>query len=230
MAWLGTLTRKGLASSTVRLRTLGLRVYYDYLKDARLVRTNQADKLPVKKQVSRPVQPFSDDDLRLMLDACESFTERAVYFLMLGGGLRRGEVFGIRKDDINFQAGTVRVVGKGNKPRVIAPGKHAMEALRLAMRHEPRLIKTISPHTIPRMVRKWAAAAGVSERAFPHRFRYTFATRFCEHGGGIDLLQTILGHSSIEMSMFYSKAGREQRALRAQQELNPADMLLSVAG
>lgn len=224
LEWLGEL-KHCCADSTVRLHSLGLRVYYDYLVSGKLVKRNPARDIKINKQVARPVEPFSDIQLRRMLLACGSFTDRAIFYLLLGGGLRRNEVHGIRKEHINFDAGTIRIYGKGGKYRTIAPGTDAINALRLALDHEPELVRQADDDYIWRRVRRWGEKAGIEGRVFPHRFRYTFAVRFCQAGGGIDLLQTILGHSSLEMSMHYSRAGREERAIQAQATLNPASRL-----
>jgi site-specific recombinase XerD len=228
MAWLGSLYADH-ASSTVRLYTLCLRQFYDYLLEAGMVKKNEARQIGVKKQVSKPVEPFSDDDLRGMMGACTSYTDRAIFFLLLGGGLRRSEIQRIKRDDVHFDVGTVRVFGKGSKYRMIAPGQDAMASLRIALEFTDTLCPSTSHDYVERRVKYWAKKAGVTSRCHAHRFRYTFATRFCELGGGIDLLQTILGHSSLQMSMYYSRSGREQRALKAQVAYNPADLLNEVA-
>jgi integrase len=80
-----------------------------------------------------------------------------------------------------------------------------------------------------RRVRYAARKAGIRGAVFPHRFSHTFAVAFCDAGGGIDLLQTILRHSSLEMSIFYSRANREKRALESQARLNPADLIFGKA-
>lgn len=225
MRWLATISQK-LAPSTVRLRTLNLRIYYDYLKDSKQVKKNPAREIKVHKQVSRPVEVIQPNDLSKMLDAAETHRDRALLLLLIGGGLRRNEAFGIERRHVNFDTGTVSVLGKGNKWRQVAPGIAAMEALRFALRGSMRLCPKADHDYVRRRVKRLAELAGVKGRFYPHRFRHTFATSFCEAGGGVDLLQTILGHENIEMSIYYSKVGRENRALQAQRAFNPADRLL----
>lgn len=216
------------AQSSVRLLLLTLRVYNDYLKDGGMVKANHAREIKLRKQVARPTEIFTDDELRRMIDAAENYRDRAIILLLVGSGLRRAEIYRVEKRHINYEAGTLQVFGKGSKYRTVAPGSMAIDALRFALRGRDQLFAgEADDDVVWRRVRRVAELAKIEGRVYPHRFRHTFAVNFCENGGGIDLLQTILGHSTLEMSMYYSKSGREQRALRAQQAYNPADRLFS---
>lgn len=226
MTWLGHRSVTCLPS-TLRFATLSLRVYYEYLKHAKLVKKNPAREIAVKKQVTRPVAQLEPHEVKMIIGACESLQDRAMIGLMIGGGLRRSEVVNITREDINFEQGSIRIYGKGGKWREVAPGKFAMEAVRLALGWRPRLFDNTHPDSLRRRLDYLAVKAGVTKKVHPHMLRYFFAVSFCESGGGIDLLQTILGHSSLEMSMHYSRRGRERRALEAQLRFNPADMLTS---
>lgn len=225
MAWLGQRSVDS-APSTIRLFVLSLRVYYDYLFEVGLVHHNPARDIKISKQVSRPVEPFSQDELQRMFRACKGSRERACFLLLLGGGLRRSELQGVTKADVNFDSGTVRIFGKGGKYRLIRPGATAMKELEIALWCEDRLVDREDDDYIWRRVKAWAKKAGIEERSFTHRFRYTFATQFLEGGGSIEHLQSILGHSNINQSLHYSRAGRAERALEAQMKFNPADRLL----
>lgn len=226
MSWLGWMADNRMPS-TVRLATLTMRVYYDYLKVGKLVRVNPARKIAVRKQVSRPVAQLEPHEVKRLIGACETLEDKAMILLMVGGGLRRAEVLGITREDIDFNAGTIRIYGKGRKWREVAPGTSCMAAVKAALAWRARLFTHTHADSLRRRLEIVAERAGVDKHVHPHMLRYYFAVHFCENGGGIDHLQSILGHSSLEMSMFYSKAGREKRALQAQVKFNPADMLTS---
>ena len=226
MTWLGYRSTTCLPS-TVRLASLSLRVYYDYLKGLKVTRGNPARQIAVRKQVTRPVAQLEPHEVKMLLGACETLEDRAMLLLMVGGGLRRSEVLNITREDINFEHGTIRIYGKGSKWREVAPGKLAMEAVRLALGWRPRLFTNTHPDSLRRRLDLLAERAGLQKKIHPHMLRYFFAVNFCEAGGGIDHLQSILGHSSLEMSMHYSRHGREKRALQAQLRYNPADALTS---
>lgn len=225
MAFLGQRSAV-VAASTRRLMVLSLRVYYDYLLSVGLATFNPARSIKIGKQQSRPVEPFSQDELQRMYRACKGARERAAFLLLLGGGLRRSELHNIKKADCNFSQGIIRIWGKGGKYRLIRPGETAMKELEIALWNEDSLVDREDDDWIWRRVKVWAKKAGIPERSFTHRFRYTFATQFLEQGGSIEHLQTILGHTSITQSLAYSRAGRAERALEAQMKFNPADRLL----
>lgn len=226
MSWLGWMTDNRMPS-TVRLASLTMRVYYDYLKQAKIAKQNPARKIAVRKQVARPVPQLEPHEVKRLIGACETLEDKAMLLLMVGGGLRRSELLGITREDIDFTAGTIRIYGKGRKWREIAPGNTCMGAVKAALAWRPRLFTSSSGDTVRRRLDVISERSGIGKKIHPHMLRYYFAVHFCEMGGGIDHLQSILGHSSLEMSMFYSKAGRENRARQAQVRFNPADALTS---
>jgi integrase len=226
-AWLGYLAVDH-APSTVRLYTLAMRVYYDYLKAAKLKKgANPARAIAVRKQVAKPVGLLEPFEIKAMLGVCESLQDRAMILLLVGGGLRRSELLGIKREDIDFEHGLIRIWGKGGKWRNVAPGKLAMEATKLALGWRERVFDNQNADSVRMHLNRLVAKAGITRHVHPHMLRYYFAVNFCENGGGIDLLQTILGHTSLEMSMHYSRQGRERRAMAAQLQFNPADRLTS---
>lgn len=224
-AWLGGLAETQL-QSTVRLRLLGLRVLYDYLLDEELVASNPARLIRLRRQIARPTDPLSRDQLGRLILSCQSYQEQATLLLLIGSGLRRGEIFRIRRDDVNFETGTLKILGKGGQYRIVAPGLAAIEALRNALNFQEHLFPQADEEIVYRIVRRLAKRAGIKGRVYPHRFRHTFAVEWCEADGGIDKLQMVLGHRTLEMTLYYSRANREQRAIETHARLSLADNLL----
>lgn len=221
--WLAAMakTRK---NATLRQYIIAMHSFYKYLVKSRLAKADPFENIELPKPRSKSGEPFSEDELRAMLDTLQEPRDRAIFFLMLGGGLRIGEVASIRRDNVNFDEGTIRLLGKGRKWRTIAPGKAAISALKEAFRKQDSF--DLTAWGIDYRIKKWARDAGLKGRIHAHRFRFSFAVSFSENGGAVDELQTLLGHSTVTMSLYYSKKGREQRALRAQRRFNPADRLV----
>jgi site-specific recombinase XerD len=235
--------------TTVKFRFLSIRIFYDYVwalehgidyvraVQDKLVDYNPARQIAYKNAQARDTEPFTEDELRRMFDACLSYRERAIFLLSLGGGLRRTEIYNITRQDINLAAKTIAVLGKGNQYRLISPGQPVLDALCHALEFEDRLCPveqkkpgTIEPyargHYVYHVIRQLAKRAGVKGRVYPHRFRHTFASSYLDAGGTVEELQQILGHKRIEQSLFYAKAGRQKRALEAQARINIAGRLL----
>jgi integrase/recombinase XerD len=147
--------------------------------------------------------------------------DRALILLLLGSGLRFGEVAGLSWKDVDGDE--ITVFGKGGKVRVIAPGKQAMAALRALPRDGAKLWDC-GDWGLRYRLGKLGRATGL--HVYPHRFRHTFADRFLQNGGAIDELATILGHARLDTTMIYLRARQQERALEAQRKWNPADALL----
>ena len=130
--------------------------------------------------------------------------------LMLGSGLRRAEVMTLRYEALHLDAGYALVTGKENKQRNVPIGDYATEKLRSYLKVRPRsdLLFThengnpLTDDTIKNIFRKLKVQTGIN-RLHPHLLRHTFATMYLTNGGNIYTLQTILGHSSLEMVKKY---------------------------
>jgi integrase/recombinase XerD len=211
------------------LLKIGLRRYFSYLEDTgQHPGPNPVKDLPLRKRETEPAEPFTRDELARMYVACQNHQERAVFLLLMGGGLRRSEVYGITREDVHLDSGTIRVLGKGHQYRWIAPGRAVVEATWQAMEFSPRLCPQSSPEVVWRIVKQLARRANVRGRIYPHRFRHSYAVSFLEQGGKIEDLMHVLGHRRIEMSLYYARARAKRRALEAQATINVAERLLDL--
>jgi len=224
--YLGEL-RRTMAPLTVRHRLTAMCILYDYAVFKGYCKDNPARELPNPRVQGRPTPEFTQQELRRMYEACKDHRERAVFLLLLSGGLRLTEVFGVTKASVNTEAGTIIVLGKGSQYRMIAPGAMAMQALERALELNDRLIPFKWPHYIDNLVKRLGKAAGVQGRVHAHRFRHQFANEFLDAGGSVEDLQMLLGHSNISQSLFYSQAGKKRRAMKAMNRMDIADRILN---
>lgn len=212
----------GYAPASISLRHIAVRIYLDHLGR----KPNPAKDIPVRRGQMRPGEPYTPNEVARMYHACRDYRERAVFLILLGTGLRKGEVFGISRDDCNFAAGTIRVLGKGDQYRFVQAEPFVMDALITALEFSDRLCPQKHSEYVYRLVKELGKRAGVPGRHHPHRLRHTFAVQWCEAGGPESELQLILGHSSSRMTAYYSRVGRERRALRTMGTLAIASRLL----
>jgi len=175
-------------------------------------------KSPKKELVV--TQPLSDVEIFAILKAANQW-ERAMIVLLLGTGMRIGELAALRWEDVG--EGLLLLHGKGNKQRMVAPGVAAMrELIRL-----PRESSHIFPFTrgaIMARLHRLSRRSGVSFH--PHQMRHSYAHRFLEHAG-IEELAEVMGHVSIETTRTYLRAYRRERMLEAMRAYNPADALFA---
>ena len=144
--------------------------------------------------------------------------DRALLEVLYGCGLRVSEAVGLKISEIYFKEGFVRIVGKGNKQRLVPLGEMASEALQtyLQARPEPEddrysdyvflnarggVLSRISAFN---MVKDRASAAGVTAKISPHSFRHSFATHLLMHGADLRSVQEMLGHESILTTEIYT--------------------------
>lgn len=143
--------------------------------------------------------------------------DRAILEVLYGCGLRVSEAAGLRMSDVFAKEGFLRIVGKGDKERIIPLGEMAAEALEAwyGARPEPcrgyedfvflnRSGKSLSRISIFNMVKKQAMLAGVRKEISPHTFRHSFATHLVENGADLRVVQEMLGHESILTTEIYT--------------------------
>lgn len=198
-----------------------LRVFFDFLHKEGLVEGNPAKglrtprkgrKLPVylppeeARRLLRAVDPEHPDCLR----------DRTILAVLLMTGLRLSELAGLDRRHVNFESGTLKVLGKGRKERLVPLNGVAAEALRRWLREGPspagdtnalfldRHGQRISPRTVQYLVGKAVKRAGLDPRVSPHKLRHTFATTL--YAGETDLrdIQELLGHSNIASTSIYT--------------------------
>ncbi|MBR1927356.1 MAG: tyrosine recombinase XerD [Bacteroidales bacterium] len=144
--------------------------------------------------------------------------DRAELEILYGCGLRVSEAVGMKISNVYLEEGFVRVIGKGDKERIVPMGEMAAGAVReyLAVRPGPaspqfddilflnRFGKAISRVSLFNMVKRQAMAAGVNKEISPHTFRHSFATHLIENGADLRVVQEMLGHESILTTEIYT--------------------------
>ena len=144
--------------------------------------------------------------------------DRAILETLYGCGLRVSEAAGLKISHVYLDEGFVRVVGKGDKERLVPMGEMAVKAVRtyLEARPEPysseyedvlflnRFGKSLSRVSLFKMVKRLAMAAGVAKEISPHTFRHSFATHLIENGADLRVVQEMLGHESILTTEIYT--------------------------
>lgn len=150
----------------------------------------------------------------------------AIISLGIGCGLRRNELSELKLDDINFSEQSIRIIGKGNKERIVCgseivfirlkewinirSGEGCPEVfVRIGKHGDLRLNQKLSPMAIFKMLQKRAQAVGL-EKFTPHDLRRTFATRMLDVGADISIVKEAMGHSSINTTQRYDRRGLEK--------------------
>ncbi len=168
--------------------------------------------------------PISIDEVARLLAAPTggdpvATRDRAMLELLYGSGLRISELVGLDVDDVDLEEASVRVIGKGDKQRVVPLGSFASRAVRDYLRTgRPALATSRSRSALllnqrgGRLTRQGCASilgrhvrrAGIRRRVTPHTLRHSFATHLLEGGADVRVVQELLGHASVSTTQIYT--------------------------
>jgi len=230
-AWLGSLART-LAPSSVSRKVSSVRALLRFHQKRGRVQKNPAAELATPK-LRKPLPTLLDvDSAREVVetpkgDDARSLRDRAVLELLYGSGLRVSELAGLDLGDVDLRVCTVRVLGKGNKERIVPFGQPCLEAVekylesRDDLRHprtgeqDPRALllsvrgRRIGVREIQLLVHRYGALGAGRADLHPHAMRHTCATHML--GGGADLraIQEMLGHASLSTTQRYTHVSIE---------------------
>ncbi|MBD8079287.1 tyrosine recombinase XerC [Cellulosimicrobium arenosum] len=236
-SWLTTLSEQGLARSTLARRGAAVRVFFSWARHDGRVAADPAARLASPRVVRALPTVLAEDAAARMLDIARDaardaaaedeparLREWAAAELLYGAGVRVGELVGADVDSLDPDARTVRVVGKGDKERVVPFGVPAARAAAAWLeRGRPALVGVRSGAALllgdrggrwgQRQVRdavhRLARAAGVEDVA-PHDLRHSAATHLLAGGSDLRSVQEILGHSSLATTQRYTHVTAER--------------------
>lgn len=204
-------------------KSAALSSFFRWLKRQGRISANPMDKVKRPKYGKKLPNFFTEDEMRLLLsipDTADKFgiRNRAMLELLYSSGLRISELAELRLQDIDTKAALVRVLGKGNKERIVPVGSAALDAIRLYMpvREELRsqysgdvlfLSRTGKPLyarqldiLLGRYIRLIANQKGYS----PHTLRHSFATHLLSRGADLRAIQEMLGHENLSTTETYT--------------------------
>lgn len=200
-----------------------LRSFFGWLQTEGIITENPCDGIDAPKIGRYLPAVLSVDEVNDIMNSVDQskwggVRDRAILELLYGCGLRVSEVSDVRISNVYLQEKFVRIVGKGNKERVVPMGDLAAEAVTayLAVRPEPagadsedilflnRSGRQLSRISVFNMVKKQAMLAGITKEISPHTFRHSFATHLIEGGADLRVVQEMLGHESILTTEIYT--------------------------
>ena len=233
--YLFELMKQEMARSTIRLRFAALRSFYKFLvhrrgmglsplNDVQLPKSEK--KLPIVLSLSQMEQLLEmpqkiDPDRRAL--PWQALRDTAIMELFYSSGLRVSELVALDVRDADFLSETLRVMGKGNKERMVPIGSQAMQAIQKyrseAQVHDGPLFinknkdpqkRRLSARSVQMLLKKYLAASDIAFEVTPHKLRHTFATHMLDHGADLRSVQTLLGHASLSTTQIYTHVTKER--------------------
>jgi len=189
-------------------------------------------------RIGRPLpKSLSEHDVELLLGAPRvedplGFRDRTMLEVLYATGLRVSELVSLRHAKVNLNQGVVRVIGKGNRERLVPLGAEAIDWLRrfeqnarqeiLGTRRTDHLFPTRRGEAMTRqafwnLIKRHAKTAGIDKPLSPHSLRHAFATHLLNHGADLRVVQMLLGHADLSTTQIYTHVARERmKSLHAQ--------------
>jgi integrase/recombinase XerC len=235
-AWLlklrTTLAPVSVAGYVRTLKVFGNWLHAEELAEASSFRSLRKPRVPVKL-----IEPVPDDTLRRLLGLA-SVRDRAILLLLLDTGLRVSEAAGIRLGDLRPD-GSVKVMGKGAKERIVPIGSTARGAIvRYLGQRGPGAPDAplflgrrgaLDWRGMQQVLKRLKTRAGITGRCSPHSLRHTFARSYLVNGGDVFSLQQILGHTTLDMVKRYVSLADADVAAK-HRVASPADRLMGKPG
>jgi integrase/recombinase XerD len=229
--WIAQMRADGLAATTIARRSAALRTFFRQLVLLGVRPDNPAAELDLPKRPRTLPRALSPAETEQLIDAAtgvgpRALRDRALVELLYGAGLRVSEAVGAAKSAVDLDARTVRVIGKGNKERLVPLGRPAVEAVRrylalgrphLDRRHRPDLFLNARGGALTRagaflILRRLAERAGLEPgRVHPHLLRHSFATHLLEGGADLRSVQEMLGHADLATTERYTHVSDRRR-------------------
>lgn len=228
--WIEFSMDKGEKATTINKRLSAVRSFYKFALARKLVDTNPAHRVVGPKKEKKLPQFVREDEMDRLLDQkqwlnnFEGLRDRAILMVLYETGVRQAELLGLNVEDVDLIANQLKVTGKRNKQRIIPFGQELNEALShyLNVRNEKVNVNCsqaffltkkgdrITKSKVYSIVKENLSIISSLERKSPHVLRHSFATAMLNHEAGLESVQKLLGHESLETTGIYTHTTFEQ--------------------
>lgn len=222
-SFLGDLLRMGMNTRTIARKMASLRAFFRYLIRTEKITVNPVTALVSPKLEKRLPEFFREDEIRDALrsvttDSVQGLRDRAILDLFYGTGMRLSELININTNDLDFHAGTVKVLGKGGKERIIPVGRNIRKSILTYFQNRNeyhpktqnhamflnRSGERISARGVQLIVQRCLKKVSDKKKLSPHVLRHTFATHLLDHGADLEAVKELLGHVNLSTTQVYT--------------------------
>jgi integrase/recombinase XerD len=222
MAYLSYLKEKNLKSSSIFAAAIAIRCFHRFLFELKFITTDPTSGMRLPKFSQSLPQPLSVTEMEKLLNQPAGNKYNRIRFhamleLLYATGMRVSELIGLKMGQVNFDEGWVRVLGKGNRERMVPFGPKAKDALLSYISARERKFPAANDTLFLNLrgigltrggfwweLKSMAKSAGVLGCVTPHQIRHSCATHLLEGGADIRIIQSYLGHASIATTQRYT--------------------------
>jgi integrase/recombinase XerD len=216
---------KGISARSLARHLSCIRTFFRYLRREKYVARDVTELVDAPRLWALLPKTLTCREVEDLLAAPNTRTrlglrDRAILEFFYATGLRVSEVCRARLEEINFDAGVLRTVGKGNKERIVPIGKQSAEFVKRYLHTvRPKLVKpktsshlflttrggAFSRKTLWALIKKYCRMAGIKKNVTPHSLRHSFATHLLDNGADLRVVQELLGHANVGTTQIYTK-------------------------
>ena len=220
--------KQELKKTTLSRKTAAIKSFCKYLNREGWLEHNPADLLTAPKKDKRLPAVISEIDMTAFLDDFLSGEEplqlrnKAIFELLYSSGLRVSELVALDVESVQKQKGILRILGKGNKERIVPVGQQAQAAIAHYLEDgRPLLVKQeeaalflnnqggrLTSRGVEYILEQYIRKGALKYKVTPHAFRHSFATHMLDNGADLRVIQELLGHESLSTTQIYTEVSR----------------------
>lgn len=224
------LNRQGMSPSTISRSLAAIKSLCKFLIGEGHIQSDPTEDVLFPKMGLKLPKALTVSEAQLLVETPHkrdkiSTRDRAILETLYGCGLRISELMGLDLNDINFESGFIRCLGKGSKERIVPIGEEAKKALQYYIKvTRPRFLKRkvseavfldragkrLSRQGLWYIIKKYVRLSGIKSSTSPHTLRHSFATHLLEKGADLRSVQEMLGHANISTTQIYTNVSRER--------------------
>ena len=223
--------KRGYSSRSTARSLSSLRAFYSFLVKTSIVRNNPTAKIDSPKLGHSLPKVLSEKDIDKLIHSPDTkeplgLRDRAMLELLYSSGLRVSELIKLEIINLNLRQGVVRIMGKGEKERLVPIGEEAMEWINKYLNSSREVLlgkeskdqhlfvtkrgKGMTRQAFWYRIKKYALRSGIDKSLSPHTLRHAFATHLLNHGADLRTVQLLLGHTSLSTTQIYTEVAKER--------------------
>lgn len=231
--YISTLSSLGLISTSISRKISSLKIFFRFLVSEDIINCDPTEEIALPKIKKKLPSVLTTKEISQIINSTQSenqgrnikeYRNWAMLETLYATGVRISELLSIRTSDISLSEGFIRVMGKGNKERIIPLGKLAIKAIKEYIQSaRGKLLKSkaseylflnnhgrrLSRMGFWKILQQYLKKVKITKRVTPHSFRHSFATHLLEGGANLRAVQEMLGHSNITTTQIYTQLDRK---------------------
>lgn len=202
-----------ISIATSNRKLSAIKSFYKFCVKEELLNTNPAELIECSKPERRLPKVLDAEEIESFFKEASNLRDKVIFEMLYGTGMRREELIKVKISDINFRRSCIRVIGKGDKERIVPINPTALDLIIQLIKSQDsewlfpsHKVKGdhISNRRLNEIVKAYADKLGI-DGVTPHKFRHSLASHMYESGADIRAIQSVLGHSSINTTNLYTQ-------------------------